>query len=187
MASCARRRPTSAPTRLRSVALVAPAADGAEGDHWLKGTEDIKVWKRSVFIELKISFLLVACRFDLPDLRGLPTCTLNRQCEATAATPICDPDSRTCVQCTFEANACTGTAPVCSSENTCVQCRKHTECASSACLPDGACGDSSSVAFVAPSGTDNAQCSLMMPCRTVAAALQLGRPYVKLSGTTFGP
>jgi hypothetical protein len=113
-------------------------------------------------------------------------CTSNKQCAATTATPLCDLESMTCVQCTqSNTDSCTGTTPVCGSENTCVQCAKHTDCASSACLPDGACGDSSSVAFVAPTGTDNAQCSNMMPCRTVAAALQLGRPYVKLSGTTF--
>lgn len=111
------------------------------------------------------------------------TCNSSEQC--AEPTPVCDIGSMACVQCTpAEAGACTAATPVCGEDNMCVGCSKHTDCASSACLPDGSCGNDSNVAYVDPMGSDNLQCSKTMPCLTVAMALQTGRDYVKFAGTT---
>lgn len=113
-------------------------------------------------------------------------CTMNQQCTTPMAT-VCDiAGSMTCVQCTpSESGACTGATPACVS-NTCQKCTEHAQCASHACLPDGTCGDDTNVAYVEPMpvGNDNPACSSAAPCATVMKALSLGRPYVKLHGTT---
>ena len=92
------------------------------------------------------------------------------------------------VQCTAtEASACSGTLPVCGTDDRCRGCISHAECPSSAaCLPDGSCASAADVAYVAPgpAGTDNATCSIEAPCTTVAKALATGRRYLKLQGTT---
>jgi hypothetical protein len=73
----------------------------------------------------------------------------------------------------------------CTGDLGCQSCSEHTECTmSNVCLPDGTCADSTQVAYVDPSGSDNAQCSKMNPCTKVMAALATNRPYVKFHGTT---
>jgi hypothetical protein len=49
-------------------------------------------------------------------------------------------------------------------------------------LPDGACADPGSVAYVNLGGTDNPSCSAALPCATIAKALSTARPYLKLHG-----
>jgi hypothetical protein len=79
--------------------------------------------------------------------------------------------------------ACAGGAPICDLyASTCRACVAHTECASAACLPDGSCGEDTSVAYVDPTGTDGANCSKAQPCRTVVAALATMRPTIKITG-----
>lgn len=113
---------------------------------------------------------------------GPETCTSNAQCEAPTA--VCDIGAMTCVECTpAEAGACVGTMPVCGDDRACRACEAHSECSSSACLPDGSCADPGVVAYVSPTGTDNASCSQAMPCTDVVDALATGRQYVKISGT----
>lgn len=117
-----------------------------------------------------------------------PTCVRDQDC--SGATAVCDVNgSRTCVQCTSsEPAACTGTTPVCSTEQGCQGCTAHAQCASNACLPDGSCGDEGIVAYVDPTGTDTPItgniCSKRTPCTTVTTALATNRPYVKFRGTT---
>jgi len=118
---------------------------------------------------------------------GIPamSCTSNAQCMAPTA--VCDgTGTRTCVQCTTsEPAACAGVTPVCGPDHTCQGCTAHTQCGSNACLPDGSCGDDGQVAYVAnPGGTDNASCTKAMPCTKLQKALDMGRPYVKLTGAT---
>jgi Right handed beta helix region len=126
------------------------------------------------------------CRAHLDDAEcrqkfSLP-CTKSSQCAAPAA--VCQVETGTCVQCSpAEPESCTGSAPVCSAENTCSGCSKHTECASAACLPDGSCGDDSKVAYVAPAGTGTT-CTQASPCKKVDDALKTARPYVKFGGVT---
>ncbi|MGE3454983.1 MAG: right-handed parallel beta-helix repeat-containing protein [Kofleriaceae bacterium] len=113
---------------------------------------------------------------------GPDSCSSSTQCEAPTA--VCDLGAMTCVECTpAEAGACVGMMPVCGDDRACRACEAHSECASSACLPDGSCADPGVVAYVSPTGTDNASCSQAMPCTDVADALATGRAYVKISGT----
>jgi hypothetical protein len=112
---------------------------------------------------------------------GTGGCTVDAQCGG--ATPICDLEERVCVQCLGErAMECRGATPVCREDHTCGGCRRHAECASEACLPDGSCGSDVEVAYVSSSGTDNLPCFQARPCRTIASALALSRPYIKLTG-----
>ncbi|MCW5802544.1 MAG: right-handed parallel beta-helix repeat-containing protein [Deltaproteobacteria bacterium] len=100
---------------------------------------------------------------------------------------MCDvAGTKTCVQCVApnEVSACAGSTPVCGDDHACRPCAAHAECTSSACLPEGSCGNDSSVAYVDPTGTDNAMCTQAMPCTSVAKALATNRGFVKLKGTT---
>jgi Right handed beta helix region len=129
------------------------------------------------------------CREDLKPPADVP-CTASAECAAENAM-VCNLDIQPskCVQCTAaEAVACSGKTPVCGEDNSCAGCSKHGDCASLACLPDGACAEESKVAYVAAmdqGGTDNSDCSKATPCLTVAKALIAtpARSYVKLSGT----
>ena len=109
-------------------------------------------------------------------------CASDQEC----APEVCDlAGSKTCVQCTTqEASACTGTTPVCGTDDACRGCAAHAECGSNACLPDGSCGTDTNVAYVDPLGVDNAMCSKAMPCKKVMAALATNKPYVKFHGVT---
>ncbi|MCW5803955.1 MAG: right-handed parallel beta-helix repeat-containing protein [Deltaproteobacteria bacterium] len=116
---------------------------------------------------------------------GPPTgCTMSSEC--AAPTPVCDvTGSASCVQCTTaEAGACEGATPVCGDDHTCRGCVAHSECSTAACLSDGTCALSPSVAYVDPSGTDNATCTQATPCTSVAKALATNRPFVKFKGAT---
>jgi Right handed beta helix region len=103
-------------------------------------------------------------------------CSTDQQC----APNVCDLGSQMCVQCTT-ANpaACTATTPVCGNDNACHGCTAHAECSSNVCLADGSCAAQTSVAYVA--GGQSGTCSKTDPCGTLDAALQTGRPYVKLA------
>jgi len=112
-------------------------------------------------------------------------CTSNAGCESP--TPVCDVSgSGTCVECTAEeAEACSGTTPVCGEDNTCAACSAHDQCASGACAPDGSCAAETDVAYVGgPGSTDNATCTKATPCTKVAKALATNRDIVKFAGTT---
>lgn len=102
--------------------------------------------------------------------------------DCSGARPVCDlQGSRICVQCTTnEPAACSGATPVCGADNTCQACTAHAQCGSSVCLPDGSCATDTSVAYVSPTGTDGT-CSKAAPCKTLDAALQQKRPYVKMA------
>lgn len=145
---------------------------------------------------------LVACRHDepnycadqLPDHNcaehdaatdgadGMTGCINDTQC--SVATPVCDTATKICVECTTsEASECTSTTPVCKAD-ACVACTVNADCSSSACLPDGSCGDDSNVAYVDPGGTDNTTCTKATPCTKVSKALATTRPYVNFHGST---
>ncbi len=112
-------------------------------------------------------------------------CTGDPQCAGSASGAVCDLGTMACVQCAGSDDAaCVGTAPTCGSDDACHACSAHTDCASDACLPDGSCGDDSNVAYVDPTGTDNATCTKVMPCIKVAKALATARPFVKFTATT---
>ncbi|MBX3157752.1 MAG: right-handed parallel beta-helix repeat-containing protein [Deltaproteobacteria bacterium] len=119
------------------------------------------------------------------DAAGPVKCTSNAECAAPTA--VCDvAGTETCVECVApdETAACIGAEPVCGDDHACRGCVAHAECASAACLSDGTCALSTSVAYVDPSGTDNTMCTQAMPCTSVAKALATNRPFVKFTGTT---
>jgi hypothetical protein len=109
-----------------------------------------------------------------------------RDSTSCASPAVCDTRTALCVQCTpSQAAACTGTVPVCGSDDSCRGCQSHGECpASNTCLPDGSCAVADEVAYVAPPpvGTDNAICSMAAPCTKIAKALATQRGYLKLHG-----
>lgn len=118
---------------------------------------------------------------------GPATCASSADCTATPATPACDETAGTCVACIApnETSACSGDAPVCGDDHACRGCRAHTECASGACLPDGACGTDDNVAYVDGSAPSSATaCTKLEPCDRLVKALQVRpeRPYLKVTG-----
>lgn len=123
-----------------------------------------------------------------------PACALDTmtcvQCTAAdhgacmGSTPVCATDTMSCVQCTAtEHDACTGTTPVCGSDTACRKCSAHSECSSSACLPDGSCGDDTNVAYVDPAGMGT-MCTKAAPCKKASDAVKTNRPFIKMQGTT---
>lgn len=87
-------------------------------------------------------------------------------------TPVCDPDTKSCVQCLASTDCAGATTPVCDTDaHTCGGCVVHADCASGTCLPDGSCADDSQVAWVSPQGTTNASCDKVTPCSTIGAGL----------------
>jgi hypothetical protein len=112
------------------------------------------------------------------------TCKDSAECTSPGKL-VCDTEvHHICVQCTTSsAAACDGLTPTCGENNSCRACNAHKECGSSACLPDGSCGDDRKVAFVSPAGIDNPQCSQASPCARITAALATTRPYIKLTGS----
>jgi hypothetical protein len=125
------------------------------------------------------------CEGNPGDNCTIDASTTGASCKTTddcaAPQPVCDTTAGTCVACTAtDIGACSGTTPVCS-QNACTACEAHTECASNACLPDGACGSDANVAYVsATTGDDTGPCTKDQPCKKLSVAVGTGRPYVKV-------
>jgi hypothetical protein len=116
-------------------------------------------------------------------------CTADQPAACKGATPVCGAEN-TCVQCTAaQPGACIGVTPICNAEsNQCEKCTAHAQCAtSSVCLPDGACADPTTVAYVQERGSGGAAggCSLASPCGTLADAIQTNRPFIKIAAGTI--
>ncbi len=125
--------------------------------------------------------VLVGCRqilgFEEP-VRGDAT---NTACGEECSPGVCDP-LRGCVECTPALpGACTGTTPVCGTDDTCHPCAAHAECASNACLVDGACAAMSEVAYVAANGI-GLSCTRILPCNSLTTALGTTKPVIKVEG-----
>ena len=111
-------------------------------------------------------------------------------CTVTAcATGVCDTVSGSCVQCTStQASACTGTTPVCGTNDMCQACTDDSQCGSSACLPDGSCAESSAILYASSSGDSAGSCSLTDMC-TIDQALAIAdstQHVIKLAPGTYG-
>lgn len=109
---------------------------------------------------------------------GPTGCTMDNECGGQ----ICDTAAGECVQCTAtRPEACTDTTPVCSTSRTCTACTSHAQCTESdVCLPDGACGDVTQVAYVSASGTGMA-CTKAAPCPLLATAVSKNLPFIKFA------
>ncbi len=114
-----------------------------------------------------------------------PTCTADPDCVEAAGTPYCQPDIQFCVECYLpEHCAMNADKKFCDPDTFhCSSCVTHGNCASNACLPDGTCGDDSTVAYVDPAAPAmNTTCTFAEKCSTIAAALLTKRPVIKLQG-----
>lgn len=114
-----------------------------------------------------------------------PTCMADPDCAEAAGTPYCQPDIQFCVECYLpEHCAMNADKKFCDPDTfRCSSCVTHDNCMSNACLPDGTCGDDSTVAYVDPTAPEtNTTCTLAAKCSTIAAALLTKRPVIKLQG-----
>lgn len=150
---------------------------------------------RTIELTLGLVTLLAACSKTNPyycegnpdnnclidaDINAPQGCTTSAQC-TNSAKPVCEPMQKVCVACTADmAGSCGGATPVCSA-NACTGCTAHAQCGTlAACLPTGACGDNTNVAYVAAGGNDAGACTLDSPCGTITAAATKGKPYIKV-------
>jgi hypothetical protein len=122
-----------------------------------------------------------------PDYRpdALGTCSNDRHC--SEPTPLCDPNTNTCVQCTPEnPSACSGSAPVCGEAGTCRPCRGDSECTSQVCQLSGSCLPEDQALYVSPAGTGG-DCTASQPCTLQMALTQFTpqRFAIKLAPGTY--
>ncbi|HEY5925376.1 MAG TPA: choice-of-anchor Q domain-containing protein [Kofleriaceae bacterium] len=113
-----------------------------------------------------------------------PTCGVDQDCSPGA--PYCEMNAHFCVECYSDTHcAANAEEKFCDLETfLCTSCRSNADCMSEICLPNGVCGDDATVAYVDPiAGIDNATCAQLTKCKTVEAALDTMKPYVKLQGT----
>jgi len=114
------------------------------------------------------------------DVNAPQGCATSVDC-TNSAKPVCEPSAKVCVACTADmVGACGGTAPACSAANECIACVTHDQCGSQACLPTGACGDDTNVAYVSASGIDGGACTRADPCLKITMAATRGKPYIKV-------
>lgn len=149
------------------------------------------------FLTCSLMFVVAACNEKNSEYcQGHPQDTVNCPPDAGSgcstddqcAGKVCDTSSGACVVCTpSKAAACTGTMPVCSTNDMCEPCTMHSQCATSnVCLPDGSCSDGTDVAYVdGGAGSDSNACTKDQPCKTVTKAASAGRTYVKVHGTVI--
>lgn len=125
------------------------------------------------------------CGFLDAGIDARPMCATDPDCASSADGPYCEPDTHYCVECYLpEHCAATPDEKFCDLDTfTCRSCVEHADCTSDACLPDGTCGDDSTVAYVDPGApATNTTCTHTEKCSTIAAALLTKRPYIKLQG-----
>lgn len=114
-----------------------------------------------------------------------PSCIADPDCANVTGAPYCQPDIQYCVECYLpEHCAMNAVEKFCDPDTfRCSSCVTHDNCMSNACLPDGTCGDDSTVAYVDPAAPATlTTCTLADPCSTIAAALLTKRPFIKLQG-----
>lgn len=128
---------------------------------------------------------LVNCGYLDAGIDARPTCTTDPDCAASPGAPYCQPDVGFCVECYLPEHCASNPDRMyCDLDMfRCSSCIGHEDCASNACLPDGTCGDDSTVAYVDPTAPPtNTTCTLAEKCSSIAAALQTKRPYILLQG-----
>lgn len=132
------------------------------------------------------AFPVIACALGCanPNYRA-DACTDSSQC--SGATPACDLNTLTCVQCTAtESGACGGATPVCDADLTCRGCRSDSECESQVCEISGSCSSADEVLYVSPIGA-GAECTPLLPCalETALTLLTPRRAAIRLSPGTY--
>lgn len=117
------------------------------------------------------------------DGSGSPTCDIDGDCAATAATGVCEVGDGVCVQCLPEAGrdiACAGTTPICDGTS-CRGCSADTECATNVCVAGGRCAAADEVAYVAVAGSGS-DCTQSAPCGELREAERTERTFIKITG-----
>ena len=112
-------------------------------------------------------------------------CASNDDCTGADAT-LCKLSEGVCVGC-LTMTDCSDTTPVCNLENACEGCNEHADCESSsnACnFASGACFESDDIAYVRAGATGAGECEQSAPCPSLQAAVDTGKPFIKLEGTT---
>jgi hypothetical protein len=137
-----------------------------------------------------VAILLVAgCRFDLPANSGLIDAP--ERCTRSQGDCVCLQPQGFCVECTAdEEQNCTVDKPQCGNDNRCRGCRNNSECASGACLENGACADASQVIYVAPNGANTGGCGQAAgqnECSLTQAMTELStqRPILRLAAGNY--
>lgn len=126
------------------------------------------------------------CGYTDAGIDARPPCAGPDDCAAPAA--VCDTMAGVCVECLEDMDCSDPMRAQCNPQTyTCQGCSAHADCASEACLPNGTCGDDSTVAYVDPAGTATTGCTLLDPCGLVDDALAANRMFVKLTGALVGP
>ena len=95
-------------------------------------------------------------------------CSDDTTCTASGL-KVCDTtlSPTACVAChgSDSNNACADMTPTCGSDDRCHACASHSDCASNACLPTGACGSDGDTFYVTP-GATGTDCTFESPCGT---------------------
>ncbi|HWO22238.1 MAG TPA: right-handed parallel beta-helix repeat-containing protein [Kofleriaceae bacterium] len=118
-----------------------------------------------------------------PDALG--TCSIDQHC--SEPTPVCDPITNTCVQCTpDQPSACSEATPVCGETSTCRPCRADEECPSQVCQLSGRCLPEDQALYVSPVGAES-DCTASQPCTLQTALTQFTakRFAIKLAPGTY--
>lgn len=126
------------------------------------------------------------CGYADAGIDARPTCTSDLDCAASSpAAPHCELGAHVCVEC-FDDMHCAGNPEkkFCDLDTfLCTTCVKNSDCTSGACLPNGVCGDDTSVAYVdGAAAAGNAQCTMAAPCNTLTKGLATGKPYIVAKG-----
>jgi hypothetical protein len=124
-----------------------------------------------------------------PDCAPAPETCGTIKCDP--ATPVCDDNTTTCVECLDNDDCLSRPKKLCSEQHACVGCQKHEECTeSNLCLLDGGaldgeCADPGAVTYIGgPNASNNMDCTLDKPCQNLDQAQKANalRQYVKVAG-----
>lgn len=111
-------------------------------------------------------------------------CVTDNECPGfggDASHPFCVAGD--CVACRDD-NACNGVTPICDA-NACRACQHRDECESGICGTDGACVESTQIAYVSASGSSSSDCTQTAPCSIPRAVALSGLKYVLISAGSY--
>jgi hypothetical protein len=117
--------------------------------------------------------LIAGCEFNVPPENGGP-------CTASSDSCVCLIPQGVCVECTADdTRNCSAAEPTCGADNLCRACGSNDECASGACLEDGACAPASRIVYASPNGVNTPGCGRAPgaeECSLAQAMLEISAP-----------
>jgi hypothetical protein len=114
-----------------------------------------------------------------------------QRCSESHDDCVCLQPDGVCVECTADDERnCTVDKPQCGTDNRCRGCRANSECASGACLENGACADANQVLYVSPTGASTSGCGQAAgqnECSLTQAMTELStqRPILRLAAGNY--